>query len=208
MTTLLFLILCQVPGSPSEAAIIVDETKQLFLDDFLIASSENITRRVHPVRKHAANPLSWPQESWEGTIALVYGSVIRDGEKYRMWYLSSPGMSYAESVDGIAWTKPSLGLFRSCDPRHGCRVCLRVLDISDTGVAGVGDSDHCDCYCRVHACDPRFCRHVHGGPGHGQGAALGLSQLRFLLSTYAMILPESMGRRRHCSAYRLAGDPS
>jgi hypothetical protein len=112
MNTLLFLFLCQLLSSPADTVITLDETKQLFLDDFLVASSENITRRVHPVRKHPANPLLWPQESWEGAVALVYGSVIRDGDKYRMWYLSSLGMSYAESKDGITWVKPSLGLFQ------------------------------------------------------------------------------------------------
>ena len=111
MSTLLLVFLCQLAFSSSHAAITVDETKQLFLDDFLIASRTNVTRRVHVAEKHPANPLIWPEESWEGTVALVYGSVIRDGDKYRLWYFSGPGVSYAESKDGITWVKPSLGLY-------------------------------------------------------------------------------------------------
>ena len=107
-----FFRLCQLASSPSDAAITLDHTKQLFLDDFLIASRTNITRRVHAAQKHSANPLIWPHESWEGAVALLYGSVIRDRDKYRMWYLSGPGVSYAESKDGIAWVKPSLGLYQ------------------------------------------------------------------------------------------------
>ena len=53
-----------------------------------------------------------------------FGTVLRDGSKFRMWYLGmiqttfekgqAPGywrpMCYAESDDGIHWTKPELGL--------------------------------------------------------------------------------------------------
>ena len=89
----------------------LDQTRQLFLDDTLIASKENVTRTIHQVHKHPDNPLIWPTEAWEGDKALIHGSVIRDGDLYRMWYLSTPGVSYAESQDGIHWTKPRLDLF-------------------------------------------------------------------------------------------------
>ena len=94
------LIVCSVAGVSSSSPITLDETKQLFLDDFLIASSTNVIRRIHPARKHPANPVIWPREEWEGAVALTHGSVIRDGDKHRMWYLSSPGVSYAESMAG------------------------------------------------------------------------------------------------------------
>lgn len=94
-----------------DSVVVVDRTRQLFLDDYLVASKTNVARQIHPVSKHPANPLLWPKAEWEGQIALIHGSVIRDDGKYRMWYLSSPGISYAESDDGISWTKPELGLF-------------------------------------------------------------------------------------------------
>ncbi|MBN2310215.1 MAG: hypothetical protein JXR94_14670 [Candidatus Hydrogenedentes bacterium] len=91
--------------------IVLDAQKQLFLDDYLVESAENIARTIHSARKSPANPLLWPAEPWEGTMAIVYGSILRDGELYRMWYHGSHGVSYAESPDGLAWSKPALGLF-------------------------------------------------------------------------------------------------
>ncbi|MHC4443038.1 MAG: hypothetical protein ACYTF1_25305 [Planctomycetota bacterium] len=105
-----FMTFSMVFASP-DSPINLNQTKQLFLDDYMIASKANVERRIHPVNKHPANPLIWPSESWEGKVALLYGSVIQDGNKYRMWYHSGPGVSYAESRDGITWTKPQLNIF-------------------------------------------------------------------------------------------------
>jgi hypothetical protein len=69
-----------------------------------------VERSIHPARKFEGNPVLWPREEWEGKVALVYGSVIREGGKYRMWYHSGPGVSYAESDDGIHWRRPGLGI--------------------------------------------------------------------------------------------------
>ena len=55
---------------------------------------------------------------------ILYGTVIKDGDTFRMWYLANfdakqlktPApkhwrpMCYAESKDGIHWIKPDLGL--------------------------------------------------------------------------------------------------
>jgi hypothetical protein len=54
--------------------------------------------------------------------AQFYGTVVHVGDKYRMWYAADSAASevdahattfrpaYAESADGIHWTKPELGL--------------------------------------------------------------------------------------------------
>lgn len=103
-----FLILCctSLLTADDGIAITVDSTKQLFLDDELIASMQDVERKVHQAKKYEGNPVLWPGEPWEGTTAVIYGSVLRDGDKYRMWYHSGTGVSYAESDDGIRWTKP------------------------------------------------------------------------------------------------------
>src|SRR4051812_3323026 len=89
----------------------LDSRHQLFLDDYLIASMKNVKRTVEEAQKHPKNPLIWPSEKWEEKLLTIYGSVIRDGEKYRMWYKSGMGVGYAESEDGIRWTKPALDLY-------------------------------------------------------------------------------------------------
>jgi len=96
----------------AQEPVAVDATKQLFLDDHMIAHTENVTRTIHPVTKSEHNPVLWPTEPWEGKVAIVYGSVLRDGDRYRMWYHGGAGVSYAESEDGVTWTKPLLGLHK------------------------------------------------------------------------------------------------
>jgi hypothetical protein len=88
----------------------VGPQKQLFLDDYLVASAANIFRRIHPAEKSRSNPVIRQTEPWEDPFNILYGSVIRDGEKYRAWYKSGPGVSYAVSDDGIHWIKPPLDL--------------------------------------------------------------------------------------------------
>src|SRR6478609_9004048 len=71
-----------------------------------------------------------------------YGSVIRVGDKYRMWYSAksdranstgnltpSARIAYAESDDGLHWTKPDLGLADFNGNKHNNLVSLApVLD--------------------------------------------------------------------------------
>ncbi len=106
------LFLLATAPTAQDAPIPLGPAKQLFLDDHLIASTEGATREIHPARKHPANPLIWPAEPWEGTIAVIYGSVVKDGDRYRMWYHGGSGVSYADSEDGIAWSKPNMGLVK------------------------------------------------------------------------------------------------
>jgi hypothetical protein len=93
-----------------DAAIVLDSRKQLFLDDYLIASMTRVKRTIEQAQKFPGNPALWPMESWEPPKAVIYGSVIREGAKFKMWYLSGAGVGYAESDDGIRWNKPRFDL--------------------------------------------------------------------------------------------------
>ena len=64
-------------------------------------------------------PVLRPDTPADATGANIYGSVLRDGGVYRMWYQAWPGdwdgrdvgtVGYAESDDGLTWHKPALGL--------------------------------------------------------------------------------------------------
>ena len=69
---------------------------------------------VHP------DPVVLPDTFADAKGLSIYGSVLRDGGKLRMWYLASPAdwdytgdmsvVAYAESEDGFHWTKPALGI--------------------------------------------------------------------------------------------------
>ena len=94
--------------------------RELFVDDHLIASLRDARRQLHhPVPREIAIEHDAP---WEGA-GSGYHSVIRDGDLYRMYYrgsalgvedgklkLGTEVYCYAESRDGITFTKPDLGL--------------------------------------------------------------------------------------------------
>jgi hypothetical protein len=91
--------------------------RQMFIDDFLIAESDNITRRICPVEKSPLNPIVRPEKAWEGRTAVPQGSVIYDEEEdiYKMWYTTDiqskgKGLAYCTSNDGIHWVKPEMGI--------------------------------------------------------------------------------------------------
>ena len=114
------LPLCLVTALALHASA-ADQTL-LMVDDHDILYRSG-TRRVleKPVR-HAANPLITEDKPWE--MAIAWTSVHRDKTtgKYQLWYQAYAGkraqlkthecvVCYAESSDGITFTKPSLGLF-------------------------------------------------------------------------------------------------
>ena len=105
------LLAATAVASAASPKVTLDKTKQLFLNDELIAERDNVKLKIHPATKHPENPLLSPEQEWEGKVALTHGSIIRDGDKFRMWYLARPGLSYAESDDGIHCVKPELDLF-------------------------------------------------------------------------------------------------
>ncbi|MBN2292750.1 MAG: hypothetical protein JXM70_10015 [Pirellulales bacterium] len=114
------------PVDMSDWPVKIDNTRQLFVDDYLVASMENITRRMHQPQRHPANPvLRLREKPWEQSFGhALYVLRDRNSGKYRMWYnlrhripaengLQYRGpMCYAESNDGINWVKPNLDIFK------------------------------------------------------------------------------------------------
>jgi hypothetical protein len=102
------------------------ETTFFAFDDHAIPMQDNLQVTLVEAKKHPANPVlkSGPEGAPDHGHAILYGSVLHIGGKFRMWYLAmaqksfekgqAPGywrpMCYAESTDGIHWTKPELGL--------------------------------------------------------------------------------------------------
>lgn len=91
--------------------------RRLFLDAAVVEEQQGLQRIFHAAKKHPANPVIKRDKPWEGISAItgpyVYGTVFREGEKLRLWYeVHNRGShtGYAESPDGITWTKPELGL--------------------------------------------------------------------------------------------------
>lgn len=111
------------PVDMSDWPVRINASHQLFVDDYLIASLKNVRRTVHQAEKYAGNPIMAGDKAWEGGGPIF--QIVRRDEKtgrFRMWYAGRGGIVlpsgvsarfpalYAESEDGITWTKPELGL--------------------------------------------------------------------------------------------------
>jgi hypothetical protein len=110
-------------GSSLLAADVIDigSRRELFLDTYLVESvSGKATLHLHkPQPREVVLVTDAP---WEGNTSAYY-TIFQDNDRYRMYYRGShfdeatrrvthPEVTcYAESKDGIHWTKPELGLF-------------------------------------------------------------------------------------------------
>lgn len=101
-----------------------DPNLHLFLDDREVKERLNLSRFINRPKRFA-EPVVRSDQPWEKDCKCVaWGSVIKEKDGLlRMWYFSfnakgnlsegeslDGGYAYAESRDGIHWTKPSLGL--------------------------------------------------------------------------------------------------
>ncbi|MDA0833228.1 MAG: hypothetical protein O2955_06755 [Planctomycetota bacterium] len=87
--------------------------RELFVDDWLIDTMDGVALELHPaVEREIALPLDQP---WAGPTT-GFTCILKDGDLYRLYYSNDTDgsgvdyTSYAESTDGIHWTRPSLGL--------------------------------------------------------------------------------------------------
>ncbi len=122
------------PGSPRPALRLndaeVEEAVLFAFDDHAIPYHGNLQLAMERAEKHPANPVM--PIGRPGTIdewqVRFYGTILRIGDKFRMWYVAAAAdgfinpleggtmdrrgwrLAYAESLDGVAWTKPNLGL--------------------------------------------------------------------------------------------------
>lgn len=119
----------------------VHAEEQVFFafDDQSIAWQHNLKLTLVPATKHPGNPVlrRGPAGSPDHGHAILYGTVIKQEDTFRMWYLGmhetevqagqAPGwwrpMCYAESRDGVNWTKPELGLVELYGNKRN-NVCL------------------------------------------------------------------------------------
>ncbi|MHB0956365.1 MAG: hypothetical protein ACYC0X_08305 [Pirellulaceae bacterium] len=104
--------LCSV-ARPAEPINIANR-RELLLDGLLVGQLEGGAQRVfhRPVPREIVIRFDRP---WEGNTSSGC-TVFRDGDRYRMYYRATQGEDlagywcYAESGDGIEWTRPVLGL--------------------------------------------------------------------------------------------------
>ena len=112
---------------PLAAADLFDETQAITLfafDPSAIPFTQNLQLETQPPQRHPANPVL--TRGAPGTPDALgvqfYGSILQENGKYRLWYVAFDDdrenrvassrwrAAYAESTDGLHWTKPHLGL--------------------------------------------------------------------------------------------------
>lgn len=123
IVTILMGLACLLSFNGHAADNIVDigSNLELFVDRYLIDRLEGTHLELHhPIPAGTAIRFDKP---WEGIVS-GYVTVILDGDTYRLYYRGRPTISqadgskeaqevtcYAESPDGITWTKPNLGIY-------------------------------------------------------------------------------------------------
>lgn len=130
------------------ANAVAEERTFFAFDDESIPWRSNVKLTMATADKHPANPVlkHGPEGAPDHGHAIMYGSVLHIGGKFRMWYLGmsqtmiergqAPGwwrpMCYAESDDGVRWTKPDLGLveFNGSKKNNICLVESEVYSLS------------------------------------------------------------------------------
>jgi hypothetical protein len=105
------------PAIPAECE--VGTTRQLFLDDYVIAQMDGVKRVVNQPQRYPGNPIMGRDFHWEESSVDI-PLVVLDPHTglYHMYYRAYPisdqgdGLRYtcyARSTDGIHWEKPKLG---------------------------------------------------------------------------------------------------
>jgi hypothetical protein len=107
------------------SALAAAPTQLFSFDDVALPYKSNLKLTFEPAQKFSGNPVlaAGPTGSPDAAGCSFYGSIIRVDGKFRMWYRAqsdrkistgnltpSARIAYAESDDGIHWTKPDLGL--------------------------------------------------------------------------------------------------
>jgi len=105
--------------------------KQLFFDNLLVESVQDITREFHQPRKYEGNPLIVRDKPWERVVQFRTSTynILQDPKDklFKCWYTDEGFTNeylrrggtfplyrnlYAHSEDGIRWAKPKLGIYR------------------------------------------------------------------------------------------------
>ena len=118
---ILVLALCSAKARPQTPPVDVGSRLQLFADDLLVEEVKG-EARLQLQRPTPREVVLVTDRPWEGNACSLF-TVFQDGGRYRMYYrawhfvtgttLEFPRrqvICYAESLDGIRWYRPNLGM--------------------------------------------------------------------------------------------------
>lgn len=100
----------------SSRPIHLGSRRELFLDRSLLDTTRHVSLQLQTPQV-AEMSIDHTERSWEGSWSGQGPTILKDGTRYRMYYFCSPSrdgpetagvVCYAESQDGIVWTRPDL----------------------------------------------------------------------------------------------------
>ena len=105
--------------------------RHLFLDPEMLEVCREAELRVNAPQRRET--IIRPDRPWEQLMITFYLTVRDEAGKLRMWYTcrdkeNQPNVAYAESTDGVAWTKPNLGIYEYNGSRANNLVGLHDLE--------------------------------------------------------------------------------
>lgn len=108
--------------------------RHLFLDPAILASAEGAELKANPAQRRETVII--PDRPWEKHMISFFLTVRDEGGRLRMWYIcrdddgerGKANLAYAESTDGVTWTKPDLGVYEYRGSRANNLVGVHSLE--------------------------------------------------------------------------------
>ncbi len=113
------------PVDMKDIAVKLGRERQLFLDNYLVAEAQQVTRQVHQPKRYEGNPVLAPPKAERNHVVVQHVLQFDTPPRFRMWYWSVEGWqtlpsgqrirfatSYATSDDGMHWQRPKLDLHK------------------------------------------------------------------------------------------------
>lgn len=122
----------------ADKPIVLRQGPQLLIDDFLIAKSEGVTRKVMQPPRFLKEPVVTSRkehQNWQPWLTVLHDPEGAADKKFRMWYTAdviddttdgkwASRLAYLESADGVQWPGP----YRRLEQDNGIVFCASVLD--------------------------------------------------------------------------------
>ncbi len=111
------------PLEMKDMPVKIGRERQLFLDNYLVAESQNVTRQVQRPKRYQNNPVLAAAKAKFNHAIAQHVLQFDEAPRFRMWYSSWDewqtlptgqqirfATSYATSNDGMHWERPNLDL--------------------------------------------------------------------------------------------------
>lgn len=118
----------------TSAGAVSGQPRHLFLDPGSLAHLDGAVLKVNPAQRRET--VIVPDRPWEAHMISFFLTVRDEGGMLRLWYVCRDGwgqgsqanLAYAESRDGVVWSKPDLGVYEYRGSRANNLVGVRSLE--------------------------------------------------------------------------------